>query len=47
MPSDADADADAVIRFSNDVRKASELMSSIESLRSDVAGIYQTRPSRK
>ena len=41
MPSDADADADAVIRFSNDVRKASELMSSIESLRSDVAGIYQ------
>ena len=39
MPSDADADA--VIRFSNDVRKASELTSEFESLRSDIAGIYQ------
>ena len=40
MPSDADADA--VIRFSNDVRKASELMSSIESMRSTIAAISET-----
>ena len=41
MPSDADADADAVIRFSNDIRKASELMSELRSVKSDIAGIYQ------